>query len=408
MRFGERVTGVTDLGAGVRVEALDVRSGEKTVLEARYAVGCDGPRSVVRQTMGVHYSGDGAAKRDFMGGDMLSLYFRSSELYGVLGKDQAWQYWAVNPQQRALLCSVDGIDTFVLMIQLREGQTADDIDPQTVLTQSVGATFGYEMIAKVPWRAGFALVADVFRKGNLMIAGDAAHLFTPTGGMGYNTSVDDVVNLGWKLAAVLDGWAPESLLDSYEAERRPIAQRNTAFAGSMADSIGRLPVTPLVEQDGSEGDAARERLGRALAAHVASEFNIPGVQLGVRYTSAIVATEATPPPPDESGRYVPSGYPGARAPHRPAGNGSLLDLFGRDFTLLVLGPVDTQRWERIAGGLRIPLAVVRFDDAVTRELYAADAVLVRPDHHIAWRGDGSADPLAVLTQAIGAGTTIPA
>ena len=408
MRFGERVTAVTDLGTAVRVEALDVRSGATTALEARYAVGCDGPRSVVRQTMGVHYSGDGAAKREFMGGDMLSLYFRSNELYGVLGKDQAWQYWAVNPQQRALLCSVDGINTFVLMIQLREGETADDIDAQTVLTQSVGAAFAYEMIAKVPWRAGFALVADVFRKGNLLIAGDAAHLFTPTGGMGYNTSVDDVVNLGWKLAAVLQGWAPESLLDTYEAERHPIAQRNTAFAGSMADSIGRVPVTPLVEQDGSEGDAARERLGRALAAHVASEFNIPGVQLGVRYASAIVAAEATPPPPDEPGRYVASGYPGARAPHRPAGTGSLLDLFGRDFTLLVLGPVDAERWERVAAESHVPLTVVRFDDPGARELYGADAVLVRPDHHIAWRGAGSADPAAVLARATGAGSTIPA
>ena len=408
MQFGRRVTGVTDLGTSVRVEAQDVQTGEKTVHEARYAIGCDGPRSIVRQTMDVHYSGEGGAKRDFMGGDMLSLFFRSNELYGVLGKDQAWQYWAVNPQQRALLCSVDGIDTFVLMIQLRDGQTPDDIDPKTVLEDSVGASFAYDLIAKVPWRAGFALVADTFRKGNLMIAGDAAHLFTPTGGMGYNTSVDDVVNLGWKLAAVLDGWAPESLLDTYEAERRPIAQRNTAFAGSMADSIGSVPVTPLVEADGIEGDAARERLGRALAAHVANEFNIPGVQLGVRYTSAIVAAEDTPPPPDEPGRYVPSGYPGARAPHLPAGTGSLLDLFGRDFTLLVLGPVDAERWERVAAGLHVPLTVVHFVDPAARELYAADAVLVRPDHHIAWRGDGSADPAAVLARATGAGTTIPA
>jgi 2-polyprenyl-6-methoxyphenol hydroxylase-like FAD-dependent oxidoreductase len=405
MRFGERVTAVTDRGASVRVEAQDVLRGTTATLEARYAIGCDGPRSIVRQTMGVHYSGEGAAKREFMGGDMLSLYFRSSELYGVLGKDRAWQYWAVNPKQRALLCCIDGIDTFVLMIQLREGQTAADIDPQTVFTDSVGAPFAYDLIEKVPWRAGFALVADTFRKGRLMVAGDAAHLFTPTGGMGYNTSVDDVVNLGWKLAAVLDGWAPESLLDTYEAERRPIAQRNTAFAGSMADSIGRVPVTPLVETEGADGDAARELLGRALAAHVASEFNIPGVQLGMRYTSPIVAVEETPPPPDEPGRYVPSGYPGARAPHRRAASGSLLDRFGRDFTLLVLGDVNAARWERAAREVRVPLTVVRSDDPGTRELYGADAVLVRPDHHIAWRGDGTADPASVLARATGISST---
>jgi hypothetical protein len=234
-----------------------------------------------------------------------------------------------------------------------------------------------------------------------MVAGDAAHLFTPTGGMGYNTSIDDAVNLGWKLAAVTQGWAPESLLETYETERRPIAQRNTAFAGRMADSIGRLPVTPLVEETGVESDAARERLGRALAAHVASEFNIPGVQLGMRYEGAIVAKEDRPAPPDDFNRYVPSGFPGARAPHRWVGAASLLDLFGRDFTLLALGAGDTAAWEAAAARLDVPLTVVRLDDADVRELYGADFTLVRPDHHIAWRGDGAADPHAVLRRSIG-------
>src|SRR5580658_7656753 len=285
MRFGERVTAVRDDGSAVYVEALDVRSGATGTLEARYAIGCEGPRSLVRQAMGVAYSGQGGAKREFMGGQMLSIYLRSAELCDVLGKGRVWQCWAVNPDQRALLCAIDGHDTFVFMVQMTEAQTAADIDEQAVLTAAVGAPFRYELIAKTPWHAGYALVADAFRKGRLMIAGDAAHLFTPTGGLGYNTSIDDAVNLGWKLAAVIDGYAPETLLDSYEAERRPIALRNTTFAGSMADSIGRIPVTPLVEAPGATGDAARAELGRALAAHVASEFNIPGVQLGVRYTS---------------------------------------------------------------------------------------------------------------------------
>jgi hypothetical protein len=332
---------------------------------------------------------------------MLSLYLRSAELCEVLGKGRVWQCWAVNPEQRALLCAIDGRDTFVLMIQMPEGKTADEIDEQAVLTAAVGAPFRYELIAKTPWHAGYALVANAFRKGRLLIAGDAAHLFTPTGGMGYNTSIDDAVNLGWKLAAVIGNVAPETLLDTYEAERRPIALRNTTFAGSMADSIGRIPVTSLAEEPGAAGDAARAELGRALAVHVASEFNIPGVQLGVRYTSAIVAQEPGPPPPDESGRYVPSGYPGARAPHRRIGTGSLLDRFGRDFTLLLLAPANAEPWERAAETLRLPLAVVRFDDAEARALYGADAVLVRPDHHVAWRGDAGADPGRVLAAAIG-------
>lgn len=401
MCFGQRVIAVRDDGERVRVEAQDVRTGEIAALEARYAAGCDGPRSLVRHTMGTAYSGEGAAKREFMGGQMLSLFFRSSGLCEVLGKGRAWQYWAVNPEQRALLCSIDGVDTYVLMIQMADGQTPEDIDEGAVLAAAVGAPFSYDLIAKTPWHAGYALVADTFRRGRLFVAGDAAHLFTPTGGMGYNTSIDDAVNLGWKLAAVVQGWAPESLLDTYEAERRPIALRNTTFAGSMADSIGHLPVTPLVEQSGSDGDAARARLGEALAAHVASEFNIPGLQLGVRYTSPIVAAEDGPPPPDVPNRYVPSGYPGARAPHVRAGDGSLLDRFGRDFTLLLLDASPPQAWERAAERLGMPLTVVRSDDAATRALYGAAAVLVRPDHHIAWRGDAAADAATVLAGAIG-------
>jgi 2-polyprenyl-6-methoxyphenol hydroxylase-like FAD-dependent oxidoreductase len=401
MRFGRRVTAVCDEGERVRVETIDVVSGEAEETFARYAVGCDGPRSIVRQAMGTSYSGEGGVKRDFMGGQMVSLYFRSPKLYDVLGKGRAWQFWAVNPDQRALLCAVNGNDSFVLMIQAKEGQSPDEIDVQAVFDQAVGAPFPYEMIAQTPWSAGYALVANSFRKGRLMVAGDAAHLFTPTGGMGYNTSIDDAVNLGWKLAAVAQGWAPDALLDTYEAERRPTAQRNTTFAGKMADSIGRVPVTPLVEATGAASDAARAQLGDALAAHVASEFNIPGVQLGVRYSSAIVATEDALPPPDEFNRYVPSGYPGARAPHRWVGTSSLLDLFGRDFTLLVLGPANTAAWETAAQRSGIPLTVVRSDDAATRALYAADLVLVRPDHHIAWRGDAAAEPDEVLARATG-------
>ena len=402
MCFGRRVVAVHDYGDRVHVEAHDVQTGERTALAAAYAIGCDGPRSLVRHAMGTAYSGQGNAKREFMGGQMLSLYFRSPELCDVLGKGRAWQYWAVNPEQRALLCSIDGVDTFVLMIQMADTQTPDDIDERAVLAAAVGAPFDYDLIAKTPWHAGYALVADAFRRGRLLVAGDAAHLFTPTGGMGYNTSIDDAVNLGWKLAAVLEGWAPDSLLDTYEAERRPIALRNTTFARSMADSIGHIPVTPVVEQSGPAAGAARELLGQSLAAHVASEFNIPGLQLGVRYTSAIVAAEDGLPPPDVPNRYVPSGYPGARAPHVRAGSGSLLDRFGRDFTLLLLGPGPSRAWEAAAADLHIPLTVVHSDDSQARELYGAAAVLVRPDHHIAWRGDAVADAAAVLAGAIGA------
>lgn len=403
LRFGARAEGVRDDGDGdgVSVEYTDVATGRRETLRAAYAVGCDGPRSLVRQAMGVGYSGHGTEQRDFLGGQMVSIYFTAPDLYAVLGKPKAWQYWAVNAQQRALLCAINGIDSFVLIVQLGQGVQLADLQPGTVLEAAVGKPFAHEVIALTPWNAGYALVADRFRSGRLFVAGDAAHLFTPTGGMGYNTSVDDVVNLGWKLAATLQGSGGETLLDSYEAERRPIAQRNTAFARSMADSIGRVPVTPDIEDAGERGEQARQVLGQALAAHVAREFNIPGLQLGLCYAgSPIVAIEQAPPPPDEPNRYVPSGYPGARAPHVAVAGGSLLDCFGRDFTLLCFDDGSTAEWEREAVARGLNLKLLRWRHGAAYALYGAERVLIRPDHHIAWRGDaaaGAADALALAT-----------
>ena len=406
--FGRRATALQEHADGITAGIEDVTGGPALTAKAKYVVGCDGPRSLVRQTMGIGYSGGDAKKRAFFGGQMVSIYFRSSDLYEVIGKPKAWQYWVINAEQRGLLVTVNGIDTFVTQVQLKDGETLADLDADKVLTDLVGVPFQYEIIANTPWSAGFALVADRFRIGRLMVVGDAAHLFTPTGGMGYNTSVDDAVNLGWKLAAVLQGWAPESLLDTYEAERHPMAQRNTRFAGRMADSIGRIAVPPALEDDSAEGEADRGAMGRQLAAHVASEFNIPGLQLGVRYQGPIISKEDGAPPADDPNHYVPSGYPGARAPHVRLGEQSLLDRFGRDFTLLSLGDADTAAWEAAARAMGIPLSVLRIESAEARQLYAAELVLVRPDHHIAWRGRAGTLPEAVLARAIGRSADAPA
>ena len=401
VKFGMRATALHQTADGVMAEISEIKGGGHLQAQARYVVGCDGPRSLVRHAMGVGYSGQGSERREFFGGQMVSVYFRSTNLYSVIGKPKAWQYWVVNAQQRGLLVAVNGIDTFVVLVQLKDGQAVADLDADKALLDVVGAPFEYDIMACTPWSAGFALVADRFQGGRLLIAGDAAHLFTPTGGMGYNTSVDDAVNLGWKLAAVVQGWAPRELLQSYEAERKPMALRNTAFARRMADSIGRIAVSPAIEDKGPAGDAARAAMGQALSAHVAREFNIPGLQLGVRYQSDIVASEDGEAPPDDANIYVPSSYPGARAPHVKLGDSSLLDHFGRDFTLLSLGDADTGSWEEAASNIGLPLMILHINEPAVRALYDAELVLIRPDHHIAWRGGSAAEPKTVLSRAIG-------
>ncbi len=392
---------------GVTIETHHTVSNEEMELRARYVVGCDGPRSMVRKSCGIRYSGQSEEVRDFFGGQMLSVFFTSKFLYDVLGNKRAWQYWAVNAVQRGLLIAIDGVDKFLFCLQLKPGQTRDTVDYKAAMFKAIGASFDYDLIAVEPWNAGFTLVADAFSKERAFIAGDAAHLFTPTGGMGYNTSVDDAVNLGWKLAAVVKGWAGESLLDSYEAERKPIGHRNTTFARTMADSIGSIKVPPNVDDNGPEADQVRKQLGTALHQHVRNEFNIPGLQLGLRYEgSPIVANEAEAPTPDQPNTYVPTARPGARAPHIWLGDKSIFDLFGRDYTLLsfstqgkVAAESDAARWSDEAAALGMPLDILYCDSADARKLYGADCVLIRPDHHVAWRGAAGADVSAVLGMA---------
>lgn len=402
LHLGQQAMAVAQTDDGVTVDVMPADGGARWQVRARYLVGCDGPRSLVRKSLGIAYSGQGGEQRDFFGGQMLSIYLRAKDLYAALGKDRAWQYWAVNAQQRGLLIAIDGVETFLLAIQLEAGCDARDIDPAAVARAVVGTSFDFNLIAMMPWVAGYTLVADRMSSGRMFLAGDAAHLFTPTGGMGYNTSIDDAVNLGWKLAAVTQGAAPAALLDTYDTERRPIALRNTAFARRMADSIGNIRVGTDVGEAGSAGERARAALGQALASHASKEFNIPGLQLGVRYAgSPIVASESTAPPPDDPNRYVPSAYPGARAPHAVVGAKVLFDLFGRDFTLLAFTDVDPHAWTQAARRNGMQLDVVRVDDDAVRALYGAELVLIRPDHHVAWRGAASAGAGPVLALATG-------
>ena len=193
--------------------------------------------------------GHAGEQREFMGGKMLAVYYRSQAWREVCCGDPAWQYWAINHADRGLICAIDGIDRYVFHTQLPQGESggtrASDRIGVQALMRATGREFPVELIGTAEWTAGFALVAERYGddRQRVFILGDAAHLFTPTGGQGYNTTVDDAANLGWKLAAVCKGWGGRELLATYEGERKPIGHRNTGFARAMADSkIGRAHV----------------------------------------------------------------------------------------------------------------------------------------------------------------------
>lgn len=389
VRFGWRVQRIEQGDDCVSLEAEQISTGKTERIEADYAVGCDGPRSLVRTALGIGYEGFSREDREFMGGKMLAVYIRSSAFYDAVRAPRAWQYWAMNREQRALLNAIDGRGLWVLHVQLpREGA-----DPaayaRASLVRATGRDFPFEILGIAEWTAGFTLVAERFGEGRILIAGDAAHLFTPTGGQGYNTSVDDASNLGWKLAAVCQGWGGPGLLATYETERKPIAYRNTRFARAMAESIGKIALPTELEQDGEAGDAARATLGRRLMRHAATEFDIPGIHLGVFYSGSPIVVPDGTSPPDDWHRYTADGAPGARAPHVWLADGvSIFDRFARDFTLVRFNTgIDVRPIETAARRLGVPLSVLEVSSDEARDLYARDLALVRPDHHVAWRGN---------------------
>ena len=399
-----------DEGSQVQARIRAKDGGATRSVQAAYLVGADGARSTVRQRLGIAWGGATGFKRDFMGGKMFAVYLRAPAFYEVFPHARAWMYVSVNPRRRAFMASVDGRTEFAFHAAVHEGEDAEAWtaeDARRIFAEALGREIPIEVLSVLTWTAGHALVAERFGQGRVYIGGDAAHLFTPTGGLGYNTAVEDAVNLGWKLAHALHKRAPKNLLDSYETERKPLAQRNTAYARQFADSVGLFVATPELELDTPAGTAARAEAATRLNAHVRLEFNIPGVTFGGRYDgSPLIVPDGSQPPPDTANSYVPTACPGGRPPHAWLDDGrSLYDSFHFEWTLLALGPQvpDTQPFELAARTLGLDLKVVRHVQPELRALYEAPLALIRPDQIVAWRGHNASTAHAVLTRACGHG-----
>ncbi|KXU84036.1 hypothetical protein CI15_26380 [Paraburkholderia monticola] len=403
--FTQNAEGVT---ATVEMDAMVDRAAQTRTVTARYLIGCDGPRSFVRKSLGLSYAGVAGEKREFMGGQMDAVYFYAPDIYRVCPHAPAWQYWTFGAKQRALVIAVDGEGHFIMNVQTREGESLDEADVTQRIAEAIGADIPFEVKSSSRWTAGFALVAEKFSVGRVFLAGDSAHLFTPTGGLGYNTGIEDAANLAWKLEAMVKGVAGDALGASYEAERRPAALRNTSFARGFADSIGNVHLPAVAHEAGASGDAARAAVGDYLKFHATAEFVIPGVHLGTRYeTSPLLVAEAGAATPDTANLYVPCARPGHRAPHVWLADGSsLYDRFGPGFTLLCIAEADVDIEShgavRNAAAMLPGLTVVRVAEAAVADLYQAAFVLIRPDQHVAWRGSVLGDEfVAAVLRTLG-------
>lgn len=408
LRHGWWLAEFEDTGGGIEATLRAVDGSLAQRVRARYLVGADGARSSVRQQLGIAYEGASGVRRDFMGGKMFAVYCRAPGFYDAFPHARAWMYVSVNAQRRAFMASVDGQSEFAFHAAVHEGEEADAWtaeDAQRIFSQAMGCEVPIEVLSVLTWTAGHSLVAQRFQQGRVFLGGDAVHLFTPTGGLGYNTAIEDAVNLGWKLAHVVQGRAPEALLRSYETERKPLAQRNTAYAKRFADSVGLFSATEELEHDTPAGRLAREAASQHLGEHVRLEFNIPGVTFGGRYDgSPIVVPDGTAPPPDSPSHYLPTACPGGRPPHAWLADGrSLYDSFHSGWTLLVMGPdaPDATEFERAAAAAGLDLRVVRHAAPQLRDLYEAPLALVRPDQIVAWRGSDAGLARRILKTCVG-------
>jgi 2-polyprenyl-6-methoxyphenol hydroxylase-like FAD-dependent oxidoreductase len=404
LRHRTRLEAFEDTGAGVVCELVDLQSGAREQVLADYVVGCDGATSPIRGHLGIGLNGPGAL------GHPMHLFFRAPDLLQDCGRVPGAFFLAID--RDGLWANIRVIDPANAMWRLMaldsDGkQTAETIDKDALIRRAVGRPYAVEWLGASVWTRR-ALVADAYGKGRVFLAGDAVHQLSPTGALGMNTGIGDVVDLGWKLAAMTQGWGGPNLLASYDAERRPIGYRNVGMTSEFYLAHEKFDEgLGAIEEDSERGRALRAKLGAELERDVGAMFRTIGLQIGYRYEdSPIVVPDGTPAVPDDPENFVPSARPGSRAPHATLPDGrSMLDLYGRGLVLVRFGtdaPEGTVLKD--AAAVRgVPLSIATIDDAEAARLYERRLVLIRPDGHVAWRGDREpADALAVIDRVRGA------
>ncbi|MVO88519.1 2-polyprenyl-6-methoxyphenol hydroxylase [Streptomyces sp. p1417] len=383
----------------VTATLTDMETGEEYPVRARYVVACDGAHSTVRRGTGIGVTTVGPET------DHGDVYFRSSDPrlrpHG--------RYFLGISAGGATLVSRDEADTWTAFLPVLD-DTGFERDPIGVLSRRLGTDITVEEVLQVTRWRGRMGVADRYREGRVFLAGDAAHEFYPMGGHGANTGLGDAVDLGWKLAAVLNGWGGPGLLDAYESERRPVAVFNREMCFNLLDVWQRFPqlANAGVPPSHLTGFLAQERY----------QIENTGIHFGYRYHSPLIP--GTGPEPDAEGGaasgesapdwswtgITPTTWPGGRPPSVRLQDGTpLFDLFHDGFTLVDFSGRELGREAATAAHKRgIPLHVLPVDDAHARRTWQRDLVLIRPDQHVAWRGTAPPESwYEVLDQVSGHG-----
>jgi len=406
---------------GVHTRIRDLGGDATYDVHSRYLIAADGAGSPVRKSLGIAPVGPDRLQSFIM------IHFEAN-LRSLVGNDPGVLYWISDPSCGGIFVAHDIDREWVFMHPwdadrepiaqfdpvycegiVRRAMARDDVPPLTIRNVS-------------PW-AMTSQVAERYGEGRIFLAGDAAHRFPPTGGLGLNTGVQDVHNLVWKIAAVEHGWAQHSILDTYEVERQPIAQYNAEQ--SLNNAVRLLEVQQAIGVDG-DPDVAQRNFQQLLVspdrratlaaaiANQAEHFDMLGLQLGYAYEKGALLGDGTDRiVPDNPVREIlPSTRPGERLPHGWVQSGSrrvsTLDLVALDRFTLLVGPQGAA-WREAAASLPVPMQIVEIGTEVvdpacwwstTAAMGADGALLIRPDQHVAFRAQhGGGDCCRELEKA---------
>ena len=389
-----------ELGDGV-VSTLRGPEGQEVAIRSRYLVGADGARSSVRKEIGASMAGAYGLSRNY------NVVFRAPGLAQRHSHGPGVMYWQINSDGASLIGPMDRDDVWYFMpTGMKEGETLSDADAAARIAEATGIDLPYEILSTDEWVAS-RLIADAYRKGRIFLAGDACHLHPPFGGYGMNMGVSDAVDLGWKLAAVLQGWGGPRLLDAYEAERRPVHEKVMDEAVANHSVLGGQLWRDGLEDDTPAGRALRDEVRDRIIADKTREFRSLATVLGVCYqASPILIDDGSTALPQEGQDYRPDAHPGCLAPHAWLEDGrSIYDLFGLDFALIVAEGAEAEARSAQEDARRsgVPLRIVARPAGVdVRALYGASLALIRPDQHVAWRGERWRE--SIFLQATGFGS----
>ena len=378
-RYEQTPEGVTTYARGV--------DGAEVVITSRYLVGCDGGRSTIRKAMDVKLVGDAE-----IGRTRTSLV-RSPEIRELFGdRRPAWMSWIINSEVRGTVIAIDGEELWLLHRAV-PGADFEKVDLDGSIQRLLGADHHveYEVLHHEDW-IGRRLVAERFRDGNVFIAGDAAHMWVPFAGYGMNAGIADGVALAWLLSSVLHGWAPETILDAYEAERLPITEQVSRLAMEKvledAAALGGSAPPAELSDPGAAGQEIRDVIGPILRNINLPQFSPEGLNFGYFYDASPIIVHDGAAPPYSMGDVTPSTVPGCRMPHFEVEGTPILDLLGPDYTLVRFEPdIDLTRFLSAAQVAGLPITVVDAPKPSDPDVFTTSLLIVRSDQHVAWRGD---------------------